>query len=203
MFRLLHSAASARAALERAGEGAAKMYIQVAARGRADRRRGGPARRAGGKLTGSGKRPLKADLKRAKGQAARERAQEPRGRSRRAAGCTKRAPLPDEERSPVVDGDRGGACGGDAADRVPERHGRCRPGHAAAQRAAALLTSETAAGGVHADMFAPRAGQPADLAHTIESMREVIERRIRYLQDDGDAARRGRSPCPTRFSARC
>ena len=137
-------------------------------------------------LTGIGKRPLKADLKRAKGEAARERAEERAERSPVAdRRVTKRAPLPDEERLPVVHGDRGSASSRDGR----RRSSRTCMGdvvRVAQQRSALLhvLTSATAAGGAHADMFAPAPASPLIVAHTIDSMREVVERRIRYLQDN-------------------
>ena len=49
-----------------------------------------------------------------------------------------------------------------------------------------LLTSDTAAGGVHGDMFAPAPASPLIVPYCLDSMREVVERRIRYLQDNED-----------------
>ena len=186
-FRLLHSAASARAAIERAGKEAAKVYIKVILAADINASEEDQLLELVRDLTGIGKRPLKADLKRARGEAARERAEE---RAERGAASdrrvTKRAPLPDEERLPVVSA-------------IEEVLGAERPStifknvlgnvvHVAQQQSALLhvLTSETAAGGVHADMFAPAPASPLIVVHSTESMREVIERRIRYLQDSED-----------------
>ena len=47
-----------------------------------------------------------------------------------------------------------------------------------------LLTSETAAGGAHNAMFAPAPASPLIMLHTPESMRTIVERRVRYLQDN-------------------
>ena len=89
------------AAIEAAGEAADKIYIKPSAdltAGEEDR-----LLEQVRDLTGIGKRPLKSDLKRGRGEAARDRAEE-RVTSGRTVDrrITKRAPLPDEERAPVV-----------------------------------------------------------------------------------------------------
>ena len=184
-FRLLHGAASARAAIEKAGEEAAKIYIKVILAADINAGEEDQLLDLVRDLTGIGKRPLKADLKRAKAEAARERAEERAERSpvpdRR---ITKRAPLPDEERLPVVTAIEEVL----RAEAPPTifQNVMAEVVRVAEQRSALLhvLTSATAAGGVHADMFAPAPASPLIVAHTIDSMREVIERRIRYLQDN-------------------
>ena len=65
-FRLLHSAASARAAIEKAGEEAAKIYIKVILAADINAGEEDQLLELVRDLTGIGKRPLKADLKRAK-----------------------------------------------------------------------------------------------------------------------------------------
>ena len=107
-------------------------------------------------------------------------------RAERDHRVVKRAPLPDAERTPVV--------------RQIEEVLRAETPPAVFQNAVGevvhieerrssllhLLTSETTAGGVHADLFAPAPATPLITAHTIDSMREAIESRIHYLQDDDE-----------------
>ena len=69
-FRLLHSAASARAAIEKAGDGAAKIYIKVLLAADVNAGEEDQLLDLIRKLTRRGKRPLKSDLKSARGEAA-------------------------------------------------------------------------------------------------------------------------------------
>jgi hypothetical protein len=75
-FRLLHSAKSARAAIEKAGEAADKVYIKVILAADLTVAEEDQLLELVRDLTGIGKRPLRADLKRAKREAERERAEE-------------------------------------------------------------------------------------------------------------------------------
>jgi hypothetical protein len=94
-FRLLHSVASGRTVLERAGEGAAKLYIKVLLAAEVNAAEEDQILELVRDLSGIGKRPLKSDLKKAKAEAARDRAEE---KAERAGASdrrvTKRAPLP-------------------------------------------------------------------------------------------------------------
>ena len=184
-FRLLHSAASARAALERAGSNASKMYVQVLLAAELSATEEDQLITLVHNLTSIGKRPLKADLTRAKGQAARQRAEDRADATDRRVPM--RAPLPDEERYPVVTAIEALL----AAETPPVIFQNALGGvvQITERRSGLLhmLTSETAAGGVHAEMFAPPPSSPLITPYTIESAREVLERRIRFLQDDGDA----------------
>ena len=186
-FRLLHSAASARTAIEKAGAEAAKVYIKVLLAADVNAGEEDQLLELVRDLSSIGKRPLKEDLKRAKGEAARERAEERAERGHAIdRRVTHRAPLPDAERSPVVAQIEEILCG--EAPPTVFQNVMGEVARVTQQRSALLhvLTSETAAGGVHADMFAPSPASPLIVAHTVDSMREVIERRIRYLQDNDE-----------------
>jgi hypothetical protein len=176
-----------RTVLERAGEDAGEIYIRVmlgAVLTDADEDQLlGLVHR----LTGIGKRPLKADMKRAKGEAKRERAQERAEREGKEDNrVERRAPCPDEERAPIVAdiesvlrAERPVAVFQNVAGEVVRvaKH-RSQLLH--------LITSETAAGGAHADMFAPAPESPLIVPHTTDSIREVVEQRIRYMQQGGE-----------------
>ena len=186
-FRLLHSAASARTAIEKGGAEAAKVYIKVLLAADVNAGEEDQLLELVRDLSSIGKRPLKEDLKRAKGEAARERAEERAERGHAIdRRVTHRAPLPDAERSPVVAQIEEILCG--EAPPAVFQNVMGEVARVTQQRSALLhvLTSETAAGGVHADMFAPSPASPLIVAHTVDSMREVIERRIRYLQDNDE-----------------
>jgi hypothetical protein len=184
VFRLLHSAASAREALERVGEGAAAMFTRLLLAAELTPSEEDLLVGLVAKLTGHGKRPLKAELQQAKRGAARERAQE---QAEQAAACsgraTKRAPCPDEERTPVI--------AAVEAELLREQQPTVFQNvmgdvvHVVQHRSALLhlLTSETAAGGIHTGMFAPAPASPLIVPHTVETVRVEIERRIRYLQE--------------------
>jgi hypothetical protein len=136
-------------------------------------------------LSGIGKRPLKSDLKKARAEAACDRAEEKTERTgvsdRR---VTKRAPLPDEERSPVVS-----HIEDVLRQQWPPTTFRDVTGEVvrvSQQRSALLhlLTSDTATGGVHSEMFAPAPASPLIVPYCPDSMRVVVEGSIRYLQDN-------------------
>jgi hypothetical protein len=184
-FRLLHSAASARAAIEKAGQDAARIYVQVILAAEINAGEEDRLIELVRDLTGIGKRPLTTDLKRAKAQAASERAEERAERNpvpdRR---ITRRAPLPDDERTPVVKHiedvlrmEQPPIVFQNVVGRIvgvtQHRSGLLH-----------VLTSDTAAGGVHADMFTPAPASPLITPYTPEGMREIVEHRIRYLQDN-------------------
>jgi len=183
-FRLLHSATSARAALEQAGADAAVVFTKVLLAAEITPSEEDLLVGLVAELTGRGKRPLKAELKHAKAEAAREQAskyEETAARGDRRV--VKRAPFPDGERLPVIAGvevellkDLQPSVFQNARGEVVRVVWR----HSALLH---LLTSETAAGGVHADLFAPAPASPLIVPHTIETIRAEVERRIRYLQE--------------------
>lgn len=183
-FRLLHSAQSALAAIDKAGEEAGKIYVKIVLSANLTAGEEDQLLERVRALTGIGKRPLKSDLKRARAEAARERAEE-RSENGRTTDrrITKHAPLPDEERNPVVNHIEEVL----RAERPPIAYQNVigEVVRVTQQRSGLLhvLTSATAAGGVHADMFAPAPTSPLIAVYSPDAIREVIERRIRYIQD--------------------
>lgn len=187
-FRLLHSANSARTVLDRAGKASAAIYTKVLLSADINAADEDQLLELVRSLTGIGKRPLKADLKKAKAEVARERATE-RAESDPATGLrrvTKRAPLPDEERTPVV---------AHIESVLRSQHPPAAYVNVmgevvrVAQHRSHLLhlfNSDTVDGGVHAEMFAPAPATPLIVPHTSDSAREVVESHIRYLDDSDD-----------------
>jgi hypothetical protein len=188
-FRLLHSAASAKAVLEQAGADAARLYVAVLFAADVTAAEEEQLLELVRRLTGIGKRPLRADLKRAKGEAKRERAQErAEAVAERDRRVVRRAPLPDEERAPVVVDIESVL----RAERPPAvfQNVLGEVVRAAHHRSALLhlVTGDTAAGGAHADMFAPAPPGPLIMPYSTDSIREVVERRVRYMQPGGEDA---------------
>jgi hypothetical protein len=146
------------------------------------------------KLTNVGKRVLRKELEEAKRKERAHRADAAHEHDAAMMGkVRRRVPDPDGERTPViVDVEQVFAEG--APELFQNVMGDVVCVGETKSALLHLLTSESNAGGMHADMFAPPPASTLIQAHTVESLRAVIERRIQYEDRSKGQVYEGQNP---------